>query len=576
MDELLAAPPSSAGAPAPLAPAPRATEPAPSEPPGRLRFGDFTLDARTGELRRGAEPLKIPPQPARALQYLLEQRDRLVSRQELQRVLWSDGRHVDFDQGLNYCIRQLREILGDDAEVPRYIATVPRRGYRFVAPVSVEGASEPRRAARWPRTAATWALVAATAALSVAATALLMRRAASPPATEPRVAVLPLGAPSGDDEDRLTAHVLHEELVVSLAARAPRLAVIEPAAVEPGAPPAPYRLEGSVYRVGEELTLTLQLVRSGDGVTLWADTFRQPIEGTDWLAWPPEAAAAIEAALAGASVAAPATRREAAEELAMMERGFAGVASRRGIREAFLAYLAEEAVVLQPTAMPGRPTYAALPPDPDTRLSWQPVTAAVAASGELGYTTGHRSMRRRAEEPTPTAFGQFLSVWQRNERGQWRLLVDSGIGHAEQAAAAPFAAVAASSTAASSTAATRLPAAAESVEQVERAYCAELARQGPPAFARRAHPDVRLLRQGHLPVVGSADALALLSTLPLQIGCEASGSRTSASQDLAATWGVGSMADGSGFAFLRVWSRTGDEPWRLAVDLAKPVAPQAG
>lgn len=258
-----------------------------------LHFGDFTLDPRTGELRRAGELVRIPPQPALALQYLVRQGDRLVSREEMRQVLWSDGRQVDFEQGLNFCIRQLRGLLGDDAEAPRYIATVPRRGYRFIAPVL--GLAVQARVLRRP---ASWAVGLGGAILFLVSIAAYLRGAYSPMPLERRLVVLPLAAPSATEEDRSTARVLHEELLVHLAARSPRLAVAAtPYTGDTTAPPPPFRLEGSVYRVGPELTLALRLVRTADDVTRWGRTFRQAADGTNWLAWPPEAAADIDRVL---------------------------------------------------------------------------------------------------------------------------------------------------------------------------------------------------------------------------------------------------------------------------------------
>jgi len=101
----------------------------------QARFAEFYLDFHSGELRKNGELLPLPPQPSKLLAYLVSHAGRLVTREELQRQLWSEGTFVDFDQGLNFCIRQIRIILNDNADFPRFIETVPRRGYRFIAPV---------------------------------------------------------------------------------------------------------------------------------------------------------------------------------------------------------------------------------------------------------------------------------------------------------------------------------------------------------------------------------------------------------------------------------------------------------
>jgi DNA-binding winged helix-turn-helix (wHTH) protein/Tfp pilus assembly protein PilF len=103
------------------------------------RFGVFELDARSSELRRNGMRVRLADQPIQILQLLLEHPGHLVTREQLRERLWSSGTYVDFDLGLNSAVRKLREALGDSAENPRFIETLPRRGYRFIAPVSANG-----------------------------------------------------------------------------------------------------------------------------------------------------------------------------------------------------------------------------------------------------------------------------------------------------------------------------------------------------------------------------------------------------------------------------------------------------
>ena len=103
---------------------------------GRAQFGPFVFDPASGELWRDGIPVRLQPQPGRVLAILVERAGTLVSRDELQQQIWSDGTSVDFERGLNFCIAQLRSALGDSADAPRYIETAPKRGYRFVAPVT--------------------------------------------------------------------------------------------------------------------------------------------------------------------------------------------------------------------------------------------------------------------------------------------------------------------------------------------------------------------------------------------------------------------------------------------------------
>jgi TolB-like protein/DNA-binding winged helix-turn-helix (wHTH) protein len=112
-----------------------------------LRFGEFEVWPATGELRKNGVLLRLQPQPFRLFSLLLTRPGELVTREEIQRELWGADTTVEFDQGLNYCIRQIRAVLGDDARDPRFIETVPKRGYRFIASLSEiplqEGPTEP-------------------------------------------------------------------------------------------------------------------------------------------------------------------------------------------------------------------------------------------------------------------------------------------------------------------------------------------------------------------------------------------------------------------------------------------------
>ncbi|HEY6927548.1 MAG TPA: winged helix-turn-helix domain-containing protein, partial [Steroidobacteraceae bacterium] len=96
------------------------------------RFGMFELDAGAGELRRSGRRVALQPQPLEILRALIERPGEVVTREELRRRLWTNGAHVDFDRSLNKAIVKLRDALGDDAESPRYIETLPRHGYRFI------------------------------------------------------------------------------------------------------------------------------------------------------------------------------------------------------------------------------------------------------------------------------------------------------------------------------------------------------------------------------------------------------------------------------------------------------------
>ena len=100
-----------------------------------FRFGLFELDLETQQLRKAGVPLRVQPQPFKVLAVLMSHPGRIVTREELRRELWGAETFVDFEQGLNYCVRQIRAVLDDDAQNPHYVETIPRRGYRFIATI---------------------------------------------------------------------------------------------------------------------------------------------------------------------------------------------------------------------------------------------------------------------------------------------------------------------------------------------------------------------------------------------------------------------------------------------------------
>jgi DNA-binding winged helix-turn-helix (wHTH) protein len=138
--------------------------------PPRLpnRFSVFEADPQTGELRKNGVRLRIQDQPFQILLRLLERPGQIVTREELKAALWSTDTFVDFDNGLNMAVKRLREALGDDADRPIFIETLPRRGYRFIAPMERPASQTPSPSApkrRFERLRPRWNLIGVGAAL---------------------------------------------------------------------------------------------------------------------------------------------------------------------------------------------------------------------------------------------------------------------------------------------------------------------------------------------------------------------------------------------------------------------------
>jgi DNA-binding winged helix-turn-helix (wHTH) protein len=159
---------------------------------GVVCFDGFELDLASGQLRRDGISLRLQPQPTKVLVELVGRAGEVVSRKELADQVWGSETFVDFEQGLNFAIRQIRTALGDDADQPRFLETLPKRGYRFIRPVEeATPQSEPLPEKPAP-SSFRWALVLAAFALLSATAYLWLKRA---PATVPPhttvLAVLP-------------------------------------------------------------------------------------------------------------------------------------------------------------------------------------------------------------------------------------------------------------------------------------------------------------------------------------------------------------------------------------------------
>ena len=220
-----------------------------------LRFGAFELDLESGELRKGGAPVKLQPQPFRVLALLAGHPGQLITRERIQQEIWSQDTYVDFEHGLNYCVRQIRAALDDDARSPRFIETLPRRGYRFLARVE-ELAGPPK-----------------------------------PPAAEKTMlAVLPFDNLGGDPEQEYFSDGLTDEMITELGRISPeRLGVIARTSAmrykhtdkgideigrELG---VQYALEGSVRRGGNRVRITAQLIQVSDQTHLWAESYESDL-----------------------------------------------------------------------------------------------------------------------------------------------------------------------------------------------------------------------------------------------------------------------------------------------------------
>ncbi len=270
------------------------------QPP--IRFGIFEVDLQAGELRRQGFRVKVQEQPFQILAMLLERPGEVVTREEIQRRLWPADTFVDFDRGLNRATNRLRESLGDGADSPRFIETLPRRGYRFIAPVETVRTGSPVHSPEGSALGSAsgmslrkrWLLASAGAILAISLVSIganfggvrdrvLLTRA------EPRiesVAVLPLENLSGDPAQEYFADGMTDELITEIA-KISSLRVISRTSTmhyKGSVKPLPVIarelgvaavVEGAVVRSDQNVRITVQLIQAWDDSHLWSEKYER-------------------------------------------------------------------------------------------------------------------------------------------------------------------------------------------------------------------------------------------------------------------------------------------------------------
>jgi TolB-like protein/DNA-binding winged helix-turn-helix (wHTH) protein len=286
---------------------------------GRVRFGVFEVDLRSGELRKHGIKIKLHDQPFQVLAMLLEHPGQLVTREQLHQKLWPADTFVDFDVGLNSAIKRLRDALGDSAESPRYIETLPRRGYRFIAsvedaipviapgplpsigagqaeaaavPKPAEDASAAAKAGLRPRSV--WGLALAVAAGFALLLALNLPslhhgvQGTTIPLKIRSLAVLPLENLSGDAAQEYFVDGMTEEVITDLGKIAglrviSRTSSMHYKGTRKTLPEIARELnvdaviEGAVLRSGDHVRITTQLVEAASDRHLWAESYEREL-----------------------------------------------------------------------------------------------------------------------------------------------------------------------------------------------------------------------------------------------------------------------------------------------------------
>jgi TolB-like protein/DNA-binding winged helix-turn-helix (wHTH) protein/Tfp pilus assembly protein PilF len=283
---------------------------------GHLCFGVFELDLRAGELRKHGLRVRLQEQPFQVLAMLLDHPGEVVTREELQKKLWPADTFVDFDHGLNKAVNKIREALGDSAESPRFVETIARRGYRFLAEVKVadavpvrspELATQPRSAAeardrpgppgqlampRHPLPSLGWkTLVFVLLVLMASLAAWKLHSWNRPPSVIRSLAVLPLESLSNDASQDYFADGMTDELIADLG-QISALRVISRTSVmayKHARKPLPQIarelnvdavVEGTVLRSGDQVRITAQLIDASSDKHLWSQSYEGELRDT--------------------------------------------------------------------------------------------------------------------------------------------------------------------------------------------------------------------------------------------------------------------------------------------------------
>jgi TolB-like protein/DNA-binding winged helix-turn-helix (wHTH) protein/Flp pilus assembly protein TadD len=287
------------------------------QPNSVVRFGTFEVSLQSGEVRKSGLRIRVQHQPMKLLEVLLERPGEVVTREELRSRVWPNESFGDFDQALNIAIGKLRSALGDSAESPRFIETLPKRGYRFIADVSVvDTDTRPTRqepvAGDLPVTdpghkiqgiglavapqrrllPMRWIIVALTLILSLAILSVWLFRSRGPrPAGIRSIAVLPLENLSGDASQNYFADGMTDELITDLAQiSALRVISRTSAMVYKGVrKPLPQIarelnvdavVEGTVLRSGDQVRITAQLIEASTDKHLWSQSYEGELRDT--------------------------------------------------------------------------------------------------------------------------------------------------------------------------------------------------------------------------------------------------------------------------------------------------------
>jgi ketosteroid isomerase-like protein len=270
------------------------------------------------------------------------------------------------------------------------------------------------------------------------------------------------------------------------------------------------------------------------------------------------------------------------QSLIEAERAFSRLSEEKGIKEAFLTYLADDSIVFRPKPVSGRKAYEGVPDDSPVLLTWEPAYAEIAPDGDLGYTTGPYQVKNRSKPGDPARYGHYVSLWQKQPSGLWKVVLDVGISHPHPGFR-PMEVMTRKETSRPK----RLAKVDKFNElnnllKVEADFSAKAAAKGMiAAYIAFAHDDIRLYRDGSLPMTGIEALRQETSQSPGRLTWEPMDGDISRWGTLGFIFGIAATRSGgatdaatASTSYLRIWRKTPDGQWKIALDLAVPVPPE--
>lgn len=262
------------------------------------------------------------------------------------------------------------------------------------------------------------------------------------------------------------------------------------------------------------------------------------------------------------------------ESLVNAEKAFARKSAETSTKAAFLSFLADSSIIFRPGPVEGKPFWEAAQDDKDM-LTWEPTFADVSAAGDLGYTTGPFEYRAGREDEKPAGTGHFVSVWEKQPDGSWKVMLDLGIGHlaVEKPAFSTSAIPAVSASKGAVSNAT--PDQEAELFNLEMEFAKAQNKQGLSAYKDWLSEEARLYRPGHAPYIDKNEISELLKATDKQLQFSPYRSFLSDSGDLGYVYGGGVVtilenSRSKSLNYLRIWKKENGRDWKIVLDLVAP------